>query len=73
MQENETRRLYEIQHIGSFYLEIGKSLLDTQNRSTESSENMTRNDYFHKTSKKLTSVVQARQCKRVKCARKKFI
>ena len=72
MQENETRQLYEIHHIGSFYLEIGKSLLGTQNKSTESSENMTRNEYFHKTNKKLTSVVHARQCKRVKFARKKF-
>ena len=58
---------------GSFYSEIGKPLLDTQNKSTGSSENMTINEYFHITSKKLTSVVQARQCKRVKFARKKFI
>ena len=73
MQENETRRLYEKQHIGSFYSEIVKPLLDAQNKSTGSSENMTRNEYFYKTSKKLTSVVQARQCKRVKFAHKKII
>ena len=66
MQENETRRLYEIQHIGSYYLEIGKSLLDAQNKSTGSSENMLQ------TSKKLTYIVQARQCKRVKFAHKKI-
>ena len=72
MQENETRRLYEKQHIGSFYSEIVKSLLDAQNKSTGSSENMARNEYFHITSKKLTYVVQARQCKRVKFAHKKI-
>ena len=55
------RQLYEIQHIGSFYLEIGKSFLDAQSKSTGSSENITINEYFHITSKKLTSVVQARQ------------
>ena len=61
------RQLYEIQLIGSFYSEIGKPLLDAQNKSTGSSENMLQ------TSKKLTSVAQARQCKLVEFAREKFI